>query len=551
MRARTGPPVRSAPRRATAPHRGTTDVRSRADAASVTETRPIRIDSGAEAMRSITSVPADVTVHITASQRNDRTRQRSPHSALCPFVAAAGPDEELPHRSGRRRCTVASTPIDTGLQTRSITAPETILEMRSITKEFPGVKALSEVSLNVRAGEIHAICGENGAGKSTLMKVLSGVYPYGTYTGEIVFEGEEVRFANIKQSEQAGIVIIHQELALIPELSITENLFLGQRAGPLRHHRLDRRAAACAGPARPRRPARRPGHADQEHRRRQAAARGDREGAAQGRQAAHPRRAHRGPERERLAAPARPDRRAEGQGHLEHHHQPQAQRDRADRGRDHDHPRRQDHRDAQRQGGRRQRGPDHPRDGRPIARVPVPGPHPEDRRDVLRGPRLDRAAPARLLAPGLQGLELPREARRDRRVRRSDGRRTHRAGDEPVRPLLRHLPRWPGHQGRPGDQAQQRAAGHRRRHRLRLRGPQGARPEPARHRQALHRRGRPQEDLEGRRRRLARGVLGRREVPQDAPHEGADVSRTTSASSPAGTSRRSSCRSGCSPTPTC
>lgn len=117
--------------------------------------------------------------------------------------------------------------FETGTETRSITANETILEMRSITKEFPGVKALSEVSLTVRAGEIHAICGENGAGKSTLMKVLSGVYPYGTYTGDIVYEGEEVRFANIKQSEQAGIVIIHQELALIPELSITENLFLG------------------------------------------------------------------------------------------------------------------------------------------------------------------------------------------------------------------------------------------------------------------------------------------------------------------------------------
>jgi putative multiple sugar transport system ATP-binding protein len=136
---------------------------------------------------------------------------------------------------------VASTPIDTGLETRSITAPETILEMRSITKEFPGVKALSEVSLNVRAGEIHAICGENGAGKSTLMKVLSGVYPYGTYTGEIVFEGDEVRFKDIKQSEQAGIVIIHQELALIPELSITENLFLGNE--PSRFGTIDWTAA--------------------------------------------------------------------------------------------------------------------------------------------------------------------------------------------------------------------------------------------------------------------------------------------------------------------
>ncbi len=102
-----------------------------------------------------------------------------------------------------------------------------ILEMRSITKEFPGVKALDHVSITVHAGEIHAICGENGAGKSTLMKVLSGVYPYGTYSGDIWFRGETVEFRDIRASEQAGIAIIHQELALIPELSIAENIFLG------------------------------------------------------------------------------------------------------------------------------------------------------------------------------------------------------------------------------------------------------------------------------------------------------------------------------------
>ncbi len=106
-----------------------------------------------------------------------------------------------------------------------------ILEMRSITKEFPGVKALSDVSITVGAAEIHAICGENGAGKSTLMKVLSGVYPYGTYSGEIFFRGEVVQFRDIRASEQAGIAIIHQELALIPELSITENIFLGNEIG--------------------------------------------------------------------------------------------------------------------------------------------------------------------------------------------------------------------------------------------------------------------------------------------------------------------------------
>lgn len=100
-----------------------------------------------------------------------------------------------------------------------------ILEMRGITKEFPGVKALDNVHLRVKAGEIHALCGENGAGKSTLMKVLSGVYPYGAYTGDILYKGEVCQFKNIKQSEEAGIVIIHQELALVPQLSIAENLF--------------------------------------------------------------------------------------------------------------------------------------------------------------------------------------------------------------------------------------------------------------------------------------------------------------------------------------
>ena len=102
-----------------------------------------------------------------------------------------------------------------------------ILEMRGIAKSFPGVKALREVNLVVKAGEIHAVCGENGAGKSTLMKVLSGVYPYGSYEGDIVYKGEVRRFANIAQSEHEGIIIIHQELALVPLLSIAENIFLG------------------------------------------------------------------------------------------------------------------------------------------------------------------------------------------------------------------------------------------------------------------------------------------------------------------------------------
>ncbi len=102
-----------------------------------------------------------------------------------------------------------------------------ILEMRGITKTFPGVKALDNVNLVVEQGEIHAICGENGAGKSTLMKVLSGVYPHGTYEGDIVYDGEVRSFRGIRDSEHVGIIIIHQELALVPLLSIAENIFLG------------------------------------------------------------------------------------------------------------------------------------------------------------------------------------------------------------------------------------------------------------------------------------------------------------------------------------
>ena len=106
-----------------------------------------------------------------------------------------------------------------------------LLEMKNITKTFPGVKALDNVNLKVEAGEIHALVGENGAGKSTLMNVLSGVYPYGTYEGDIIYDGEVCKFSDIKHSEEKGIVIIHQELALIPYMSIGENMFLGNERG--------------------------------------------------------------------------------------------------------------------------------------------------------------------------------------------------------------------------------------------------------------------------------------------------------------------------------
>ncbi len=102
-----------------------------------------------------------------------------------------------------------------------------ILEMRGITKEFPGVKALNNVTFSVAQGEIHCLVGENGAGKSTLMKVLSGVYPHGSYTGDIMLNGQVQKFASIRDSENAGIAIIYQELALVPEMTVYENIFLG------------------------------------------------------------------------------------------------------------------------------------------------------------------------------------------------------------------------------------------------------------------------------------------------------------------------------------
>ena len=102
-----------------------------------------------------------------------------------------------------------------------------ILEMKKITKTFPGVRALDDVSFSVREGEIHCLVGENGAGKSTLMKVLSGVHSHGSYEGDIVFDGNVQQFRNISDSEKTGIAIIYQELALVPEMTIYENIFLG------------------------------------------------------------------------------------------------------------------------------------------------------------------------------------------------------------------------------------------------------------------------------------------------------------------------------------
>ena len=102
-----------------------------------------------------------------------------------------------------------------------------LLEVKNVSKSFGVVKALNRIDFNVRPNEIHALCGENGAGKSTLMNILSGVYPYGSYGGEVYYDGELCRFRNVRESEKKNIAIIHQHLALFPALSIAENIFLG------------------------------------------------------------------------------------------------------------------------------------------------------------------------------------------------------------------------------------------------------------------------------------------------------------------------------------
>src|SRR5438309_8135036 len=103
-----------------------------------------------------------------------------------------------------------------------------LLEMKNITKTFPGVRALDGVNFDLKGGEVHALVGENGAGKSTLIKILAGVYPYPEYGGQIVLDGAERRFASVRDAERAGIAVIYQELSLVKDLSVAENIFLGR-----------------------------------------------------------------------------------------------------------------------------------------------------------------------------------------------------------------------------------------------------------------------------------------------------------------------------------
>ncbi|OIU84454.1 hypothetical protein BFN01_13720 [Microbacterium sp. AR7-10] len=128
-----------------------------------------------------------------------------------------------------------------------ISMAEPLLRMTGVTKRFRGVVALSGVSIDVHRGEVHAICGENGAGKSTLMEIISGVHPHGSFEGTIELEGRQVAFRSLADSEAEGIVIVHQELAVVPQLTVAENIFLGNeilgRGGLIDWHEVNAQAA--------------------------------------------------------------------------------------------------------------------------------------------------------------------------------------------------------------------------------------------------------------------------------------------------------------------
>src|SRR5699024_12067604 len=158
------------------------------------------------------------------TRRSGSTPATTPRSRSSPASSEADPD--VPSTSATSPSGPGAPPCR-GPQPEGGPMTEPILEMRSITKRFPGVVALKDVSLTVHEREIHGICGENGAGKSTLMKVLSGVAPAGSYEGEIHFRGRPVSFATINDAEAEGVVSIDQELALVPHLRTAANICRG------------------------------------------------------------------------------------------------------------------------------------------------------------------------------------------------------------------------------------------------------------------------------------------------------------------------------------
>ena len=286
------------------------------------------------------------------------------------------------------------------------------------------------------------------------MKVLSGVYPHGTYDGDIVFDGEVVRVQEHPgRARPPGIVIIHQELALIPELSIAENIFLGNETasgGVINWDRTNRRGHRAAARVGLRRE---PGDPGRDIGVGQAAAGRDRQGAVQEGEAAHPRRADRGARTTRTPQhllDLLKGLKGKGITSIMISHKLNEIEQIADSVTIIRDGRTIETLDVA--AGRRRRGPDHQRDGRPRPRQPLPrrtSPHIGD--GALRDPRLDRRPPDRPAAQGRRRRDLTRAPRRDRRHRRPDGRRPHRAGDERLRPLLRQHGRGPDCPERRGD----------------------------------------------------------------------------------------------------
>ena len=311
-----------------------------------------------------------------------------------------------------------------------------ILEMRGITKTFPGVKALDNVNLKVREGEIHALVGENGAGKSTLMKVLSGVYPAGTYDGEIHYDNEVRNFSTISDSEHLGIIIIHQELALVPLLSIAENIFLGNELatnGVIDWKQTFSRTQELLDKVGLREPP--TARITDIGIGKQAAGR-NRQGAVQEGPAAHPRRADRIAQRNRFRRAAEAPDGVPQTGHDLDHHFAQAERDQEGRRQDHHHPRRRHGRNARLSQRGYQRRPDHQGHGRPRYGRPLPGARAQDRRDASGSEELERLPPASPRPAVPARYQFHRAGRRSRRYCRPDGGRAHRNGDEHLRQVL-------------------------------------------------------------------------------------------------------------------
>ena len=367
-----------------------------------------------------------------------------------------------------------------------------ILQMRGITKTFPGVKALQDVNLTVRRGEIHAICGENGAGKSTLMKVLSGVLPARLLRRRdrlrrraVPFSGHPGQRAPRHRDHPPGAGAVR---AAVRSRRTSSSATSRPRRGLIDWNRTNHEAAGAAATGSACGRTRRPRSLDLGVGKQQLVEIA--KALSKRGQPADPRRADRRAQRRGLRAPARPAARPARRGHHLRDHLAQAQRGHRDRRHRHDPARRPDHRDADPRDGAH-RGPDHLRHGRPRPGAPVPAAH--ARRSATRCCAIEDWT---VHSPTQRGPGRGRErhpvvaARRDRRSRRPDGRGPHRARDERLRPLVRRRTSPAGSikDGREIDTRTVRDA-IRARHRLRHRGPQALRAQPDRGHQAQRLRG--------------------------------------------------------------